>query len=352
MLAGGALEFVLTGLLAGLSIVVGLHVGDPLGILLDVAMCVAAALTVRWPRAAGVVVGLLLAMYLFAPKAWAEMGEYASMVPILGTGVREQRRVRLAMTLGYGAILTGIQIRAYPNDIRWLLGTLIWASLMAVLWMLGNAFTAYRRAQEEARAAALTEQRLRLARDLHDSVARTLAQLARRANLAADSNDATSLRALATGIGQAASEMRWLLGALRDPDTGVAVDSTGSLAVTLKEVVEELENDGFTVTVTTEGSLDDVPKRAADILAEVVREIAANVSRHGAPAGTCAVVASVDASWADLAFINQIAPDPPSSTAPHLGLVGAAERLAVIGGLIDSRREGPQWITRVTVPTA
>lgn len=351
LLVGGTLDLVLVVLLASLSLAVGLHVGDPIAIAVDLAACAAAASIVRWPRVGGVVLGLVLIVYLAAPHSWSEMGEYAAMIPILGTGVRNQRRERLAMTLGYGLILVAIQVRAYPTDVRWLLGSLIWATLIAVLWLLGSGITAFVKAQDTARVAALTQQRLGLARDLHDTVARTLSQLSRQAHQAAANDDAAALRLLAAGIGKAASELRWLLGALREPDDRPALTSTSSLADTFKAVLQDLKAAGFTVSATIEGDLDAVPRPAADVLADISREAAANIERHGAPGRPCAIVASLDGGWADIAFINEVpAAERDKSAGSPLGLIGATERLASIGGQLDARREGQQWITRVTIP--
>lgn len=351
LLVGGVLDLVLVGLLAALSVAVGLHVGDPMAIVVDLTACAAAASTVRWPRIGGLLLGLVLIVYVVAPSAWADMGEYAAMIPILGTGLRGQRRERLAMTLGYGLILAAIQVRAYPTDIRWLLGSLIWATLIAVLWLIGSGISAFVRSQEALRAAALAQQRLGLARDLHDGVARTLAQLSRRAHQAADSGDTAALRPLAAGISQAAGELRWLLGALREPDDWPTIDSSSSLADTVKAVLHDLEAAGFTANITVEGDLDAVPRPAADVLAEITREAAANIERHGAPGRPCAIVASLDDRWADIAFINEIPSAGSSgSSGKPLGLIGATERLATVGGHLEARREGQQWITRVSIP--
>lgn len=351
LLVGGLLDLVLVALLAGLSIAVGLHVGDPVAIAVDLAACAAAASTVRWPRVGGVALGIVLTVYLTAPDSWAAMGEYAAMIPILGTGVRDERRERLAMTLGYGLILVAIQVRDYPTDVRWLLGSLIWATLIAVLWLLGSGITAFIKAQDTARVVALTQQRIGLARDLHDTVARTLSQLSRQAHQAADNDDTAALRPLATGISKAASELRWLLGALREPDDRPALNSTSSLADTFKALLQDLKAAGFTVNTTIEGNLDAVPRPAADVLADISREAAANIERHGAPGRPCAIVASLDGDWADIAFINEVpAAGRNKADGSPLGLIGATERLAAVGGQLDARREGQQWITRVTIP--
>ncbi len=352
LLVGGALDLTLAVLLAVLSVMIGLNFGQPLSVAADLTACLLAALTVRWPRTAGVALGAVLLLYAQAPPEWAEIGQYAALLPVLGTGIRGQRRERLAMSLGYWLILTVVQLFAYPGDLaRGLLSSLVWAWLFAVMWLLGGAIAAFQRAQEQTRIAALAQQRLGLARDLHDTVARSLARLSLHAHEAATAADASQLRPIADEIGQVAGELRWLLGALRDSDSEGSLSSGGSLATTMRDGIGRLEAGGFQVATAIDGDLDDVPADAGSVLAEIVKEAVANIERHGAATRPCAVVASIDEKAADLAFINEVAADDrPTGTAEPLGLLGVAERLAVVGGQLEARQEGSQWITRVTVP--
>lgn len=351
LLLGGALELVLAALVAALSVVIGLHFGQPLAVAADLAACLAAALTVRWPRTAGAALGVVLLVYLASPPEWSQLGEYAALIPILGTGIRNQRRERVVLSLGYWVILSARQLLAYPGDLRGPLSSLVWASLFAVMWLIGGAIAAFHRAEEQTRIAALAQQRLGLARDLHDTLARSLARLSRHAHDAATIGDAARLRPIADEISQAAGELRWLLGALREPDSDRALGSGGSLATTVRDSLGQLEASGFQVATAIDGNLDDVPPEAGSVLAEIVKEAAANIERHGAKSRPCALVGSIDDVSADLAFINEVSAsdDQPRATRP-LGLLGAAERLALVGGQLEARQEGSQWITKVSVP--
>ena len=360
LLTDGTVDVTLALLIAALGVALGWHVGSPLSIALDVAACAAAALTVRYPRAAGIALAAILLCYVPAPKEWALMGEYAPLIPILGMGMRGRRHERLVMTIVYWSILMAIQVaqsaRVNPDapGIVLVLAGFMWAALMAVLWVIGSVFTAYRKAQDEARAAALAQQRLSLARDLHDSLARTLAHLILRARKAAAAGDTDALEPLADGISQAASELRWLLGALREPGPLPDLDTGGSLAATITEVIDELAEHGFPTAVTIDGDLDRVPPRTGEVLAGVAREAAANIERHGAEGRPCTLVASIDENAVDLAFINEVGSTgrDSGSGSGSMGLLGATERLATVGGTMETRREGRQWITRVTIPLA
>ncbi len=351
LLHGGALDLVLAAFVASLSLLVGITAGDPVGVIVDLAACVAAALAVRWPRAAGAALAAILAIYLWSPPEWAESGEYAALIPVLGTGIRNQRRERLVLTLAFWLILSVRQFLAYPEFLRGATATLVWALLFALMWLLGGSIAAFQRAEDQARIAALAQQRLAVARDLHDTVARSLARISRQAYQAASADDASQLRAIADEIGQAAGQLRWVLGSLRNSNPDAAPIAGGSLATAVRESVDQLQAHGFQVTTLIEGSLDDVPPEAGGVLADIAKEAVENIERHGAVDRPCMLMVSVDELSADLALINEvIAGGSPAGSTRPLGLLGAAERLALVGGQLQAHQEGTHWITRATVP--
>jgi hypothetical protein len=100
VLLGGGLDVLLAAILAVLSFALGVQVSQPWALGLDIAMCIAAGCTVRWPKTAGVALGVLLVGYFFVPAGSVSMGEYAPLIPILGTGMRNQRSARRWMTAG------------------------------------------------------------------------------------------------------------------------------------------------------------------------------------------------------------------------------------------------------------
>lgn len=139
------------------------------------AACLAAAFVPLLPRVAGGALAAALVILLLMPTGWPSVAEYAPLIPILGTGMRGQRRLRMIMTAGYGALLAIRSFQTAPSLALWPFIVLVWAALIGVLWGVGSLFTAYQRALAEAHAAHLQEQRLILARELHDTVARDLA---------------------------------------------------------------------------------------------------------------------------------------------------------------------------------
>lgn len=355
LLLGGTLDLALLAILAVFTVLMGLNFSDPLSLVVDLAACLAAALTLRWPRAAGAALGLILLIYVVVPYDFNEMGDYAALIVVLGTGIRSQRRTRAMLTAGYLTILAIRQFQLYETGTQPILSSLAWAALFAVMWLIGSAIAAFDKAQEQARLAALAQQRLALARELHDTVARSLARVSRQIHQAAASGDPTQLRSVADQVSETAGQLRWMLGALRDSDSEAELltGAQSSLAGTVRDSVAHLQSHGFQVSTSIDGSLDDVPPEPGRVLGEIVQEATANVERHGATDRPCVLTVCIDDTAVDLAFINEVRESgSPDGSARPLGLIGAAERLALVGGQLEARQEGTHWITRVMIPIA
>lgn len=105
------------------------------------------------------------------PTPVGTFGEYGPLIPILGCSIRGLRRERNWVSAAVLLVLTALQVHDYPGPgYLYIFGGLVWVAIIAALWLIGAGFAA-------ARSAALAEQRLILARDLHDTVARTVARV-------------------------------------------------------------------------------------------------------------------------------------------------------------------------------
>ena len=90
------LEPLLASLL-GMLAVIGWVAGPrsaPWALLLDLAACLTAALGAFLPRTGPLAFVAVLSLYAFIPNDWLTLGELAALIPILGMGVRRQKRLR------------------------------------------------------------------------------------------------------------------------------------------------------------------------------------------------------------------------------------------------------------------
>jgi signal transduction histidine kinase len=219
--------------------------------------------------------------------------------------------------------------------------------VLAMGWTLGFATRERRRHAEEsvARRAeqAVAEERLRIARELHDIVAHSMSVIAVKAgigNHVADARPAEAREALrvieATSRGSLA-EMRQLLGVLRSEVDGPALAPAPSPAG-IPVLVERARDAG----VTAELSLDDtsgLPEGIGLSVYRITQEALTNVVRHAAPT-RCVVTVAVDAEAVRVEVVNE-GPLVDQGPGGH-GLIGMRERVAVYGGTFTAgpREEG------------
>ena len=221
LVQAGWFEAILAAVLA--VVCVGLLVGMGRawqGVALDLLICAVAAGTGRWPRVTAVALAVVMVAYLLIPRSWTTMGEYAPFIPILGSGMRGATRLRALMTIGYFPLSVGrIFALAAPDQASAIAGSLLWAVLIAILWLIGNAFTAVIEAQRKARAAELGLMRQELTRELHDTVARSLTRVtlaAERARLRGGASE-DDLALISDTAADGIRQLRWVMSLLASP---------------------------------------------------------------------------------------------------------------------------------------
>ncbi|MET1073509.1 MAG: histidine kinase, partial [Umezawaea sp.] len=208
-------------------------------------------------------------------------------------------RRRSTLALAGGAAVTAVAVaisEPWPDNLGITVTVLF---LMAATWTLGwttrvrREFVA-RTAEEEAEHA-LTEERLRIARELHDIVAHSLTMIAVKAGIAnhvadeqpGEARDA--LRVIETTSRATLVEMRQLLGVLRSSE-GPELSPVPGLG-DLPALVERAAMAGVPVALTVTGG-EGLPDGVGLTVYRIVQESVTNVVKHAAPAG-CAVSIAV-----------------------------------------------------------
>ena len=228
--------------------------------------------------------------------------------------------------------------------------------LVAGAWFLGHYVRARRlytdaletknrqleQAQLELARQAVTEERLRIARELHDVVAHSMSVVAVHAGtgrMVASEDPAAAERALATieaTTRSALGEMRRLLGVLRsgDGDEPAALVPAPGLG-DLDELVAEVVRSGVDVELNVHGERPSVPAGIDLSAYRVVQEALTNVIKHAGP--TRAVV---DVRYSHSGVTVEVTSDGVGGVAPTVpgghGLIGMKERVAVHGGALEA----------------
>ncbi|MFT3862136.1 sensor histidine kinase [Micropruina sp.] len=345
-------DVLLAGLLASLTLAFGTQHGNWGAVTVDLSAFLAAALTSCWPRWAGASLALVLAGLVFMPTGWPSLAEYAALIPILGTGVRGERRERLWMTGAYAALLAALTYKDSQGHPAWPIAIAAWAVLIGTMWVIGDLFTSYRQALQRAQAAAIQGQRIELARGLHDTVARELARASLRVQAARSRTPSHELDAAVEGIQRASTELRWMLSLLRDATQGQLVTTSAPGAPSnLVQAVNQLRAHGITVDSTVEGDFDAIPGTLLPTLHAVIGEMCANIERHADATRPCAIIVSAEERALEVVFINYLPAELPiTSATPGLGLAGTQERLALVDGELITERTESQWISKVRIP--
>ena len=216
-------------------------------------------------------------------------------------------------------------------------------------WALGR-FRATRSAwvaQLAERGAA--DERRRIAREMHDVVAHSLAVVVSHAEAGrlavAQSPDRAPeiLETIATTGREALTEMRGLLGVLRDGETPTGPQP--GLA-DLPELVERMRAAGLRVQASI-ADLPPVPPAVALTAYRVVQEALTNVARHAGPQAVARVtVAAADAAL-DVAVVDD---GDVTGESPGRGLIGMRERVEAVGGTLEAGPRPGGWRVHARMP--
>ncbi len=221
-----------------------------------------------------------------------------------------------------------------------------------------------RREREERARRAVLDERVRIARELHDVVAHHVSTMGVQAGAARrvlDVDPAAARRAIGaveSSSRSAVEEMRRLVGVLREDDG--AVEPPPDLG-RLDELVRA-ERPGLDVDLRVLGNPRPLPPSASVSAYRVVQEALTNAVRHSG-----ARRASVRLRWLDHSLEVEVVDDgrgggpgdaaaagAPGSTAAHpggLGLVGMRERVDLHGGELDvGPRPDGGWRVRARFP--
>jgi signal transduction histidine kinase len=239
-------------------------------------------------------------------------------------------------------------------------GVIFYALLFGAPWVAGRAVR--RRClserlveQERARAAAaIAEERARIARELHDVVAHAISVMLLQARggrrvLEAEPADAREAFATIERTGhQALEEMRRLLGMLRRSDEELALAPQPSLRE-LDRLVEQVQAAGLPVQVAVEGEPRELPPGVDLSAYRIVQEALTNALKHAGPA-RARVLLRYGADELELEIADDGAGTGDGSGSGQ-GLIGMRERVSVYGGELQAgRRPDGGYALRARLP--
>lgn len=219
-----------------------------------------------------------------------------------------------------------------------------------------RAERAERTREAEARRR-VTEERLRIARDLHDAVAHQIAVISLNAGVASaavDSNPEKAHAALSTirdASRSVLAEIGDLLNMLRtnDPDPNATASPQPGIE-DLGSLIDQFRKVGLEVNLRIEGDVARINRSAAVVVYRVVQEALTNAHKHGAE-HRAHVLLEVTAEDVRVVVSNPVRADRRVAGS-GVGLIGLRERVASVRGTVEAGPAAAGWKISATIPIA
>jgi signal transduction histidine kinase len=306
-----------------------------------IGMPIAARRTWPVPSAAVTVAGCAAAAILdFAREPFVPAGVVLYAVGVSIDGRRSRALLAGALAILTAGLFIGVYFHTPSESLPGALG------LTAAVWVIaGGGWAAgvavrhrqavRRRELARDRARVVAEERLRIARELHDIVSHNLSLIAVQAGVANHVADEQperareALRSIESTSKGALAEMRSVLTVLRaDPAEGDATREPAPGLAELEALVERARAAGVAVTSRIDVP-EPLPPGIALAVYRIVQESLTNVVKH-VGRGRCEVTVRVDAGRVHVEVADDGRPQPRSEDG-H-GLIGIRERVLMYGG--------------------
>jgi signal transduction histidine kinase len=325
----------------------------------SVALGVAAALVLagrrRWPRWTLVASGLLVVALFHLDRTTASVAVLAPAVALYSVALRRGRAEQVAA--GVVAIAAVIAADVMHPGRPTLGQTIGHALLVAVPLLAAEAMRTHRanmqllverfelaeQAREQDAARRAEQERMRIARELHDIVAHTLTEInvtaAAAAEGASEGAERAALEKIEGSSHDAIGELRAILGVLRGPTPGAAPHTPAPGIGDIGEMITRARGAGLDVHFDVDGA---PPERISDAISlaayRIVQESLTNVRRHASGA-QAQVTLRFGASDLRLTIDNGRGDDASTRDGDGTGGVGIAgmrERAVAVGGRLSA----------------
>jgi len=344
------------GILAVLLVLVTLPLAirrrAPVAVLFIAAASLAIASTLVRDSAGGVPVEVFIAMLI----AFYSVGAHSDdrRAPIVGAlGLAVIAATDLARPGFFNGGHSSRPAAWLAFAIAWLVGRDMRRRRQRVTVLESRAERLEREREEQARLA-VSQERARIARELHDIVAHGVSVIVAQAragpHLVHDPARTTNVfHAIEASGRDALVELRRLLGILRSKDEQLAIGPQPGLS-SLKSLVEQVRASGLPVELRVEGEPVHLPAGIDLSAYRIVQEALTNVVKH-AQATSAEVEIRYQPNVLELAILDDGRGTAASANGAGHGLIGMSERVALYGGKLDAgSRDGGGYSVRARLP--
>jgi len=236
-------------------------------------------------------------------------------------------------------------------------GVALGVVVMGATWAAGRAVSeqreATRRAIRHTAEQAKVEERLRIAREMHDVVTHSMGLIAIKASVAnhvlvSHPEEARNALVVIEDVSRGAlREMRAMLGVLRTERPGAEGLQPAPSLPNLRDLAATAQAAGVDVELDVRHE-DEIPDGVALSAFRIVQEAMTNVVKHAAPT-SCRVRLTAENGTITIEVTDDgpRSPHRPSADGSGLGLIGMRERAAAHGGTVTAgpRADGGFTVT-------
>lgn len=319
----------------------------------------------RWPMPVAVAAVLLTPL--------SSLG--AGAITLATVSLATRRRWWQVITIGILSLATTwVYYQVQPvsdSDPVWLIstftvaavsGSLAWGMFIGsrreLLWTLRQRAEEAEAERDLRATQARSNERERIAREMHDVLAHRISQISMHANALTFREDLSademrdSVRVIQDKAHEALTDLRGVLGVLRD-GTGAPMTGPQPTYADVAGLVAEVSAAGGQVTYDA-ALADDaaVPDAVGRTIFRIVQEGTTNARKHAPAAAIRIAVSGSPAEGIDVEIRNGLRFGPTSTPGAGLGLVGLTERAELAGGWLTHGTENGTFVLRAWLPWA
>ena len=212
------------------------------------------------------------------------------------------------------------------------------------------------RIREEEQLRRASEERLRIARELHDAIGHHLSLINVQSGVALHLGEElpeqarSSFSAIKQASKEALSELRSVLSVLRQEDEPAPRSPTSTIA-RLDDLVSQAAAAGLAVRTEIDGPPRPLPFSVDAAAYRIVQEALTNVTRHAGPATAMVRVCYAEQDLAVQVDDDGTGPPPGPPAGNGRGIIGMRERAAALGGELQAgARPGGGFRVRARLP--
>jgi len=345
--------------LVGVLSLIGSRYGNPvLAVFLGLVVVQAAVLFWRRSRPVAVLLtSIALSVVAFAITPDREPGTPALIFAVYATSVYDNTRTRLFVVVAAIALVIGAVALLLFSDVETARKLLPAGVTSLIAWVAGDYIRSRRQfmadlvaRHRQEREQAAEEERLRIARELHDVVAHNVSAMAIQAGAARVSGTSSeeTLKDIEREARDTLAELNKLLGVLRKTPGAPALTPQPTLD-DIDALLKPARDAGLEARLNVTGEHRPLPAALELSAYRIIQEALTNVLKHAA-ASRVEVTVDYRPDAVALTISDNGNGDAPAPSTGH-GLIGMRERVGLFGGDLTTGSSSLGGFTvRATLP--